>query len=172
MISCGTKSAEDTRELGAALAGVAKPGDVVLLSGELGSGKTTFAQGFGTGLGVVEPITSPTFVLVASHAAAGPRGVELHHADVYRLGTLQEVIDLGLGELADDRGVVLVEWGDRAAPALPRDFLEVRFDPGPGDEDRSLTLRAVGADWAARLPALAATLARWAVAVPQEGGSP
>lgn len=109
-----TTSAAQTRELAASLAALARKGDVVVLAGMLGAGKTTFAQGFARGLGVEGPVTSPTFTLVRQYPCALG---QLLHADVYRLDHLAEVADLGLGELVED-GVALVEWGDVAAPAL------------------------------------------------------
>ena len=115
-----TDSAGATRELAAALAPVCGPGDVLLLSGDLGAGKTTFAQGFGAALGIDEPVTSPTFTLVRQYEVTpGPAGVRtLLHADVYRLEHLGEIADLGLGQLVEDGGVALVEWGDAAEPVL------------------------------------------------------
>jgi tRNA threonylcarbamoyladenosine biosynthesis protein TsaE len=158
-MTAATKSADDTRELAGQVASLAKPGDVVLLAGELGSGKTAFAQGFGRALGVDEPIVSPTFTLVRTY----PGRLSLVHVDVYRLDHLQEVVDLGLPEMLDDGGVALIEWGDMAAPALPADFLEVRFDYGEADDDRYLGFRVVGPSWSPRQAALRAALARWCV---------
>ncbi len=157
MITAATKSADDTRELGAGLASLAMPGDVVLVAGELGSGKTTFAQGFGRGLGVTEPIVSPTFTLVRHYAGRLP----LVHCDVYRLEHLHEVDDLDLPELLDEGGVALVEWGDVVAASLPADFLEVRLEFGTGDDDRRFRLRPVGPSWSSRLGPLRAALERW-----------
>jgi tRNA threonylcarbamoyladenosine biosynthesis protein TsaE len=160
VITAHTKSSEDTKELAAALAVLAKPGDLILLAGDLGSGKTTFAQGFGAGLGVQEPIVSPTFTLVRNYQGRLP----LIHCDVYRLDHIQEVIDLGLSEQLDDGGVALIEWGDVVAPSLPADFLEVRLEYGDptADDDRTLTARIVGPTWAPRHAAIGAALSRWA----------
>ncbi len=157
MIGAATKSADDTRDLAAQISSLVRPGDVVLLSGELGAGKTTFAQGFGRGLGVTEPVVSPTFVLMRSY----PGRLPLVHCDVYRLDHLQEVIDLGLPELLDDGAVALVEWGDVVASALPADFLEVRMEFGDGEDDRTLRFRAVGPRWSARLGPMRAAVSRW-----------
>ncbi len=157
MIKALTKSAEDTRELAAAVAPLARPGDVILLAGDLGSGKTTFAQGFGRGLGVTEPIVSPTFTLVRTY----PGRLPLVHCDVYRLDRHEEVVDLGLPELLDAGGVALVEWGDAIAPTLPADFLVVRMELDDGDDDRLLDIHAVGPSWTARLGSVGAAVARW-----------
>lgn len=149
-----TKSAEDTRELAAQLASVARAGDVVLLSGELGAGKTTFTQGFGAGLGVEDAITSPTFTLVQVY----PGRLKVVHVDVYRLDLLQEIIDLGLPELLDDGAVALIEWGEAAEPALAAEFLRIRIQFGEGDDDRVMTIEPVGRSWLDR----ALALERWA----------
>ena len=109
-----TLSPDATRELAARLARVARRGDVIVLQGPLGAGKTTFAQGFARGLGVEGPVTSPTFTLVRQYPCALG---QLVHADVYRLDHLAEVADLGLADLVED-GVALVEWGDVARAVL------------------------------------------------------
>ena len=159
MIQTATKSADDTRELAAQVAVLARAGDLVLLAGDMGAGKTTFTQGFGKALGVVEQVTSPTFTLVRTYEARIP----LLHVDAYRLDSLQEVIDLGMHELLDEGAVALIEWGDIIASMLPTDFLEIRLEFGEGDDDRRLRLRAVGQPWAGRVPALRVALERWSV---------
>ena len=128
-----TESARDTRALGAALARGLRPGDVVLLAGDLGAGKTTLAQGIGAGLGVADHVTSPTFTLVRSYPCDGPgqRPVRTFlHADLYRLEHLGEVVDLAIGELVEDDAVAVVEWGDVAEPVLGRDAISVRLGRG------------------------------------------
>ncbi|MDP9074064.1 MAG: tRNA (adenosine(37)-N6)-threonylcarbamoyltransferase complex ATPase subunit type 1 TsaE [Actinomycetota bacterium] len=147
-----SSSARRTRELAARIQPLLVPGDVILLGGELGAGKTTFTQGLARAMGVLESVTSPTFTLIRSYDAATP--ARLLHADVYRLEHLQEVLDLGLPELLDDGAVAVIEWGDVAAPVLRPDYLEIRFDFGSGDDERFLALSAAGPRWAARLPAL------------------
>lgn len=154
-----SKAAADTQELAAQLAGLAQPRDILLLSGDLGAGKTTFAQGFGRGLGIEESITSPTFTLVRNYDD-GAR-VPLLHADMYRLDQVQEIIDLGLAELIDEGRVALIEWGDVAAPALPSDYLTVRIDFAGDDDQRLITLRGVGPSWARRVGLLDTVLGRW-----------
>ncbi len=119
MIRRHCASAEETRAAGEAFAEVLSPGDVVVLSGRLGAGKPTFAQGVARGLGVRERVTSPTFTLVRPHACANPRGIAtLYHADVYRTGSLAEVLDLDLTELVEEAAVALVEWGETAVPVF------------------------------------------------------
>ncbi|MBW3669739.1 MAG: tRNA (adenosine(37)-N6)-threonylcarbamoyltransferase complex ATPase subunit type 1 TsaE [Actinobacteria bacterium] len=160
MLSAATKSADDTRELAAQVATLAKPGDLILLAGDLGAGKTAFAQGFGRALGVDEPIVSPTFTLVRTY----PGRMPMLHVDVYRLDHLQEVVDLGLAEMLDEGGVALIEWGDMAAPSLPADFLEVRIDYGNADDERRFDFRIVGPSWAPRHRALQTAVSRWSAA--------
>jgi tRNA threonylcarbamoyladenosine biosynthesis protein TsaE len=159
MIIASTTAVDATQDLGAAIAELARPGDVVLLAGELGAGKTALVQGFGRGLGITEAIISPTFMLARQHE--GGRLV-LHHLDVYRLEQMHEIFDVGLPELLDDGGVTVIEWGDAIAPALPADFLEVRLRFGEGDDDRVIEVRAVGPRWSARTRALGQALSQWA----------
>jgi tRNA threonylcarbamoyladenosine biosynthesis protein TsaE len=160
MIRAHSKSVDDTRALAGELAMFAKPGDVILLSGDLGAGKTAFAQGFGRALGIDEPITSPTFTLMRQYDEAR---VPLLHVDVYRLDRMQEVVELGLPEMLDAGMVALVEWGDVVAPVLPADFLHVDLDFGDGDDERAVRLRSVGVSWSARMKAIGRALERWTV---------
>ena len=132
----------------------------------MGSGKTAFAQGFGAGLGVTEPITSPTFTIVREYEGR----LALHHIDAYRLEHLQEVAELGVAEMLDEAAVMLVEWGDAIRPALPPEHLEVHLDFGDGDDDRDLGLTASGSRWLARHRALCQRLAPWTVS-PANGTS-
>ena len=152
-----TTSVDETRDLGEAVAGLARPGDVVVLAGDLGAGKTAFVQGFGRALGVTARITSPTFTLVHVYDGRLP----VHHLDVYRLEQLSEALDLGLPEMLDEGGVVLIEWGEAILPELPHDYLEVRLTFGEGDDDRRIELGYVGASWAGRATALARALTPW-----------
>ena len=157
MIAALTKSGDDTRELAAAAAGLARGGDVVIVSGELGAGKTTFAQGFARGLGVTGPVVSPTFTLMRSYEGR----LVLLHCDVYRLDHMQEVIDLGLPEMLDEGAVALVEWGEVVVPTLTTEFLQVRMDFADDDDERRCELRPVGPSWARRAHQLRAALGRW-----------
>ena len=155
-----TASVDATRALADAVSSLARPGDVIVLAGDLGAGKTAFVQGFGRGLGVTDRITSPTFTLVHVYEGRLP----VHHLDVYRLEQLSEALDLGLPEMLDEGGVVLVEWGDAILPVLPHDFLEVRLTFGIGEDDRHVAFRPVGATWALRADALAGVLSPWQAA--------
>ncbi len=158
MIEARTKSVEDTRALASELAPLAVPGDLVVLAGDLGTGKTAFVQGFARGLGVIEQVTSPAFVLVRSYAGRLP----LIHLDVYRLDHLQELVDIGIAEMLDEGGVTLIEWGDVVTPVLPPDFLEVRLAHGDSDDERLVGLRTVGPSWPSRAEALRRAVGRWA----------
>ncbi len=160
-IAAQTAAVAETQALAAVLAGIAQAGDVIVLAGELGAGKTAFAQGFAAGLGIEERVTSPTFTIVREYP--GPE-LSLLHLDVYRLEQLREVADLGVGEMLDEDAVMLVEWGDAVLPALGDHYLEVRITFGPGDDDRVLGLAATGSSWQARQRVLAEALAPWSPA--------
>ncbi len=141
---CAT--AEDTVAAGEAFAAVLRNGDIVLLTGTLGAGKTTFVKGVAKGLGVHERVTSPTFTMVREHVCANDLGIgTLHHSDVYRVETLDEVLDLALGELVEDSAVALVEWGELAASVFGRDVLTIDFDV-VDDEARILTVEGALSD--------------------------
>jgi tRNA threonylcarbamoyladenosine biosynthesis protein TsaE len=151
-----TNSAEETRQLGAALGRFVEAGDVVVCSGELGVGKTVLAQGFGEGLEVADVIVSPTFVLVRSLQGR----LMLHHADLWRLDDLAEMADLGLPELVEDGAVALVEWGEKGLAALGEEHLRVEM-AAPGEETRTVELSPSGAGWERRWERLAAATATW-----------
>ena len=165
-----TGSPAATKEVAAGVARTCAPGDVVLLIGDLGAGKTVFAQGFAAALGVEGPVTSPTFTLVRHYRCAGTgagtaaEGIEtLIHADLYRTGSLGEVVELALAELVEERAVALIEWGDMAAPAFGEDALDVTLelpdtagtDP---DERRTITIDGRGS-WSRRAGDVARALA-------------
>jgi tRNA threonylcarbamoyladenosine biosynthesis protein TsaE len=145
-----TASAAATRALGGRLAQAFRPGDVVVLAGDLGAGKTTFVQGVATALGVEEPVTSPTFTIVHEYEGRLP----LVHVDVYRLDRLAELYDLGLEDIGNGAGVMLIEWGDIVAQALPPDRLVVRLELGADDDERIISFAAHGASWRARVAQL------------------
>jgi tRNA threonylcarbamoyladenosine biosynthesis protein TsaE len=141
-------SPEATRAVAASLAQACSPGDVILLIGDLGAGKTVFAQGFAAALGVEGHVTSPTFALVRQYPCAGATGIEtLFHADLYRTGSLGEVVELALAELVEEHAVALIEWGDLAAPALGDDALDVTLeldDPAGSDSAQQRTVTIAG----------------------------
>ena len=141
--------------LGRSLAALLQPGDLVLLTGDLGAGKTTLTQGIGAGLGVRGAVTSPTFVIARVHPSttAGPA---LVHVDAYRLGSLLEVDDLDL-DTSIEESVTVVEWGDGLVEGLTDDRLEIvvrrrhggEASPAsePGDDPRTVELRGIGDRW-------------------------
>lgn len=163
-----TATADQTRALGHALAGLVAPGDVMALSGDLGAGKTCLVQGLARGLGVQGPVTSPTFMLQRIHEGRH----RLVHIDVYRLDSVRDVIGLGDEALAPDV-VTVIEWGDTIASLLPTDRIDIELqhvddgqpppvqlatDGGLVDEPRTVALVLRGR-WAAERDRVAAALA-------------
>jgi len=148
VLGADTSSAAATRSLGAALARALWPGDVVLLVGELGAGKTTLVQGMAMGLGVEEQVTSPTFTLLRPYpcapagSPANPTALRtLLHADLYRMDRTGELVDLALGELVEEDAAAVVEWGDAANGALGSAAVVVRIDAdGSHEELRHITV--------------------------------
>lgn len=138
-------------------------GDLVVLAGDLGAGKTCFTQGLGRGLGIDDRITSPTFTLANRYIGR----LELNHLDVYRLDDIGETLDLDLPELLEV-GVTVIEWGEEIDSALPVDHLVVRLLHGGGvdggaDDDRMIQLEAGGPEWDARLRTIEPALVPWLV---------
>ena len=141
-------TADRTRSLARRLASQLRAGDLLVLSGDLGAGKTTFTQGLGDGLGVRGGVTSPTFVISRVHPSLGD-GPALVHVDAYRLHGALELDDLDL-DASLDEAVTVVEWGTGLAEELTEDRLEVEILRAHGDTDdesRTLRLTAVGARW-------------------------
>ena len=144
---------DDARAFGVALAGVLRRGDLVILSGDLGAGKTTLTKGIGAGLGVRGEITSPTFVIARVHPSLSD-GLPLVHVDAYRLGGIDELDDLDLDTALDD-AVTVVEWGEGVAEGLADERLELRLvravglDAGSGEDDdpREVMIHPVGLRW-------------------------
>jgi tRNA threonylcarbamoyladenosine biosynthesis protein TsaE len=148
-MSITTRKSGETEAIAAALGEMLRVGDLVVLVGDLGAGKTTFAKGVARGLGVTEPVTSPTFTIVQEYNGRVP----IAHVDVYRLDRLQELHDLGFEEMLDVR-VVLVEWGDMIGPVLPGERLEVRLAMTDDPDERTIEFVASGPAWASRIDAL------------------
>jgi tRNA threonylcarbamoyladenosine biosynthesis protein TsaE len=148
-VSSRLVTADDTREFGRRLATLLRPGDLLVVAGELGAGKTTLTQGIGTGLGVRGTVTSPTFVIQRVHPALDS-GPPLVHVDAYRLGDAVELDDLDI-DAAVEESVTVVEWGVGIAEELSDQRLEVRLDraaEATGDVDpRTVTVRPHGARW-------------------------
>ncbi len=143
MIEVSTNNPAETLALGRHLAAMLRAGDIVLLAGRLGAGKTLFAAGVGEGLGVDEQLTSPSFILARAHRGFVP----VVHADVYRIGTSAEFEDLDLPEQARD-GVLLIEWGDVVARGVPEDHLVVHIAI-TGDSERTFRFTPSGS-WSDR----------------------
>jgi tRNA threonylcarbamoyladenosine biosynthesis protein TsaE len=142
---------DDTRALGSKLAAVLRPGDLILLIGPLGAGKTALTQGIGAGLGVKAAVTSPTFVI--SRVYRDGR-LPLVHVDAYRVGGRLELDDLDLDASVED-SVTVVEWGEGIAEQLTDAHLEIHLDRlGEADETRVARLVGVGGDWAERVASL------------------
>jgi tRNA threonylcarbamoyladenosine biosynthesis protein TsaE len=165
VLTLQSSSADETARFGAQLASLLRPGDVVLLSGDLGAGKTTLTQGLARALGVEGPVTSPTFVLVQSYRTKG--GWDLVHADIWRLEQLREVTELAIPELLEEGAAAVIEWGEKAAPVLPEDALHITIEfvdeeAGPYDfapaevsassgGSRRLVVSTSGPSWRQRL---------------------
>jgi tRNA threonylcarbamoyladenosine biosynthesis protein TsaE len=132
------------RNLGRELAARLRAGDLVILTGPLGAGKTTLVQGIGEGLKVRGPVTSPTFVIARVHPALS--GPSLVHADAYRLGSVSELDDLDL-DLDVDHAVTVVEWGEGLAEGLAEDRLEISIRPDPDSDVRTVRLTGYGGRW-------------------------
>ena len=132
-----TSGPERTQAVGIAIGENARPGDLMLLEGELGSGKTCLTQGILWGLGGTEYARSPTFVLMAQYAAR----LTLYHVDLYRVESVAEAVDLGLDEVVSSEGVTVIEWADRAGGLFEDEGLRIRLAL-VGETTRSLTLSA------------------------------
>ena len=136
-----TNSASETRELGVRLAEQLKAGDVILMDGELGAGKSELARGVAKGLGVQETVTSPSFTILNVYESGR---CPLYHFDWYRLESAEEIFELGMDEYLGGDGVALVEWPDRCPDAIPEDFLRIRIE-ATGENTRRITEEAYGA---------------------------
>jgi len=147
-----TGSPEETRAFAQRLGALLQPGDVLVLAGEMGAGKTAFTKGVALALGIEEQVASPTFTIVREYAASIP----LVHVDVYRLDHVQELHDLGLDDLLGEEAITVVEWGDKVSAALPGDRLDIRIEFGEGDDDRVFMIDCAGTSWVARRDAIAA----------------
>ena len=134
-----TRAPEETRELGRHVGALAQAGDVYLLSGNLGAGKTCFTQGIARGLGIEDYVMSPSFVILREHQGR----LQLYHIDLYRLEGVAETADLGLDDYLFGQGVCVVEWAERARSVLPAEHLAVNIEYA-GDEERCFQIEAKG----------------------------
>jgi len=147
VIEIETETADKTREVGEALASMLQPRDTVVLTGDLGAGKTTLVQGIGRGLGVEDHVASPTFTLVREYTGR----LDIAHVDVYRLERVQDVLDLALDELGGPDRVLLIEWGDAVSDLLPEDRLRVELTTEGAEADtRRIVMTPQGRSWAVR----------------------
>ena len=137
---------EDTMAVGEAVASLIREGDALALTGELGAGKTTFIRGVARALGFDGAVASPTFTLVREYQGR----VRIYHVDVYRLERVQDVLDLGLDEMAAEGGVLLVEWGDAVEGFLPDDHLLAEITLVSEGDARRIVVTGVGPSWATR----------------------
>jgi tRNA threonylcarbamoyladenosine biosynthesis protein TsaE len=163
-----TRSPEETRTLGAALAPSLLPGDVISLTGDLGAGKTVFVQGIGAALGVQQRITSPTFTLVHEYEGR----YQILHLDVYRLESFQEVLDLGFEELLDPAAVLVVEWGEAVRPLLPPRHLQIELRTSAAEESqRDITFLPHGSEWVRKIQEMRTTAEALLNAISAEGSN-
>ncbi|MDR2714098.1 MAG: tRNA (adenosine(37)-N6)-threonylcarbamoyltransferase complex ATPase subunit type 1 TsaE [Coriobacteriales bacterium] len=132
-----TQSAEETLAFGVELGYVARPGDIIILTGDLGAGKTQLAKGIAQGLGITESITSPTFNLMLVYKAADKT---LQHFDLYRLEAAEQLDDIDYFGCLESDAISLVEWGDKFSQALPEDYLEISLELGLSGNARELSL--------------------------------
>ncbi len=149
-----SESPAETAELGEAIGELLEGQEVLCLEGELGSGKTTLVQAIARALGVTEPITSPTFTLVNEYHG---RGVALYHVDLYRLHTMDEIVQAGIDACFHSDGLCLVEWAEKARAVLPREHLYITLEHA-GKDKRRISLRAEGAPYRRMLKRLRETV--------------
>lgn len=158
-IQLRTETADETRAVGEALAALLRPRDAVILTGELGAGKTTLVQGIARGLEVPDQVVSPTFLLVREYRGR----LDIAHVDVYRLDRIQDVVDLGLEELGDGDAVLLVEWGDVIEEVLPADHVTIELSGADSGEARLIAMSPGGQTWIERWERVEQVLSSWNV---------
>lgn len=131
VLSCKTSSPEETFQLGARLASELRRGDLVLLTGSLGAGKTCLARGIASAMNLRGHVSSPTFTLLHLHEPLDPQGIPLHHFDVYRLEKASDFLENGLDEYTGGQAITLIEWGDRVRSVLTDPAIEIRIESDP-----------------------------------------
>ncbi|SNX53093.1 tRNA (adenosine(37)-N6)-threonylcarbamoyltransferase complex ATPase subunit type 1 TsaE [Thermoanaerobacterium sp. RBIITD] len=139
-IKIATKNAKETENLGVKLGKLLKKGDIVLLSGNLGTGKTVLTKGIAKGMGILDYVTSPTFMIVNEHMGNTP----LYHFDVYRIEDYTELYDIGYEEYFYGNGVCVIEWPEKIKPLIPKEYLYVHIDSGSTDDERVIEIAPCG----------------------------
>ena len=137
MMQITTHSADETQALGQKLASRLAPGDVIAYFGDLGAGKTAFTRGLAQGLGITDPVTSPTYTIVNEYLSGR---IPLFHFDMYRLGGEDELFDIGWEDYLTRGGVCAVEWSEQVSGALPEDAVWVDIARGDNENDRIITI--------------------------------
>lgn len=140
MLEHVTNNAEDTKALGMKIGSIAKPGLIVTLNGDLGVGKTVLARGIARGLGICEPITSPTFTILHQYNGRLP----LYHFDMYRLVDEDEIYELGFEEFIYGDGVAVIEWPENMGALHPEEYVEINIARADGDDMRIMDISFVG----------------------------
>ncbi|HLR35517.1 MAG TPA: tRNA (adenosine(37)-N6)-threonylcarbamoyltransferase complex ATPase subunit type 1 TsaE [Tissierellales bacterium] len=140
MFNVKLNSLEETKKFGMKLGEILKSGDLISLMGDLGAGKTTLTQSIAQGLEINDYVTSPTFTLINEYEGKLP----LYHFDVYRLGSIDELYDLGYEEYFYSNGVTIVEWGDKVLDLLPKDRINIKIEKGKKFQDRIIYIYGEG----------------------------
>jgi tRNA threonylcarbamoyladenosine biosynthesis protein TsaE len=135
-----TRNPEDTKQLAATLAPLLRAGDVIMLNGDLGAGKTQFVQGVARALGIADAVTSPTFTILVTYEGGA---LELNHFDLYRLDDAEQLEDIGYWDAVEGDGASFIEWGDKFPDEAPSDYLEMRFTVD-GHGSRTIKVHAYG----------------------------
>ena len=137
MMQITTHSADETQALGQKLASRLAPGDVIAYFGDLGAGKTAFTRGLAQGLGITDPVTSPTYTIVNEYRSGR---LPLFHFDMYRLDSSDALFDIGWEDYLERGGICIVEWSENVADAMPADAVTVTIERGSGDDERIITV--------------------------------
>ena len=136
-----THSPTETRSLGEALSKGLRPGDVLVLQGGMGAGKSEFTRGIARGLGISGPIASPTFTIMQAYDSGR---LPLYHFDWYRINDAEELFEIGAEEYLQGDGIAVVEWAERASELLPDSYLQISLSKGAGDDERIIEIIPVG----------------------------
>ena len=139
-----TSSVEETMKIGEMLGRKVSPGMTICLTGDLGTGKTHFAKGIAEGLGIKDTITSPTFTIVNEYYEGR---IPFYHFDVYRVNDIDEILQVGFEEYVYGQGITLIEWADMIEAILPDEFIHVKIEKTPKENERKITLKSFGRDF-------------------------